>query len=259
MTFIVTLSVERLTVRIVAGEVKNLANQTARATEEIQAQVSQMQAVTGSTAEAIRSITGTITTISAIATAIASEGRRPAPRARAAALLHEAEPQVGEQVAQEARFLLGEIAPRLLLEHRQQVDGLLDRQPEPVGLVTCPIVGRVLVQGVVVDVRVPGRHHLHPIGAGLAAGLGWLAAMASGGARILRYDQDGLLLAMQLFGFVLGVFSGVGLRTFPTLFGMPAPSRALWRWMMIWRKPWRSPMIWATRPSAIRAKMQLRL
>ncbi|MDA0302011.1 MAG: hypothetical protein O2822_05735 [Chloroflexi bacterium] len=60
-----------------------------------------------------------------------------------------------------------------------------------------------------------------------ALGLGWLAAMAVGGERILRSDQNATLLAMQLYGFVLAVFSGVGLRSFPALFGMPAPSRAL--------------------------------
>ena len=57
---------------VVASEVKNLANQTAKATEDIQNQVGQMQSVTGHTVEAIRSITGTITRMSEIATAIAS-------------------------------------------------------------------------------------------------------------------------------------------------------------------------------------------
>ena len=57
---------------VVASEVKNLANQTAKATEDIQAQVAQMQSETGSTVEAIRSITGTITRMNEIATAIAS-------------------------------------------------------------------------------------------------------------------------------------------------------------------------------------------
>ena len=57
---------------VVASEVKNLANQTAKATEDIQAQVSQMQAVTGTAVEAIRSITGTIRRMSEITAAIAS-------------------------------------------------------------------------------------------------------------------------------------------------------------------------------------------
>jgi len=57
---------------VVAGEVKSLAGQTARATGEIQAQVSQMQNVTGTAVEAIRHIGATISTISGIATAIAS-------------------------------------------------------------------------------------------------------------------------------------------------------------------------------------------
>ena len=57
---------------VVASEVKNLANQTAKATEDIQAQVSQMQAVTGSAVSAIKGITGTIRRMSEITTTIAS-------------------------------------------------------------------------------------------------------------------------------------------------------------------------------------------
>ncbi|MEI7608314.1 MAG: cache domain-containing protein [Rhodospirillaceae bacterium] len=43
---------------VVASEVKNLANQTAQATDEIQAQVSQMQDATGTAVGAIKGITG---------------------------------------------------------------------------------------------------------------------------------------------------------------------------------------------------------
>ena len=57
---------------VVASEVKNLANQTAKATDDIQAQVGQMQAVTASAVEAIRGITGTIRRMSEIATTIAA-------------------------------------------------------------------------------------------------------------------------------------------------------------------------------------------
>jgi methyl-accepting chemotaxis protein len=57
---------------VVASEVKNLANQTAKATEEIAAQVSQIQAATKEAVEAIRGISTTIEEVSAIATAIAS-------------------------------------------------------------------------------------------------------------------------------------------------------------------------------------------
>jgi PAS domain S-box-containing protein len=51
---------------VVAGEVKNLANQTAKATDEIQAQVSQMQSVTNAVVAAIQSITGTVETMNRI-------------------------------------------------------------------------------------------------------------------------------------------------------------------------------------------------
>ena len=57
---------------VVASEVKNLANQTAKATEEIQAQVEQMQTVTASAVKAIQGITGTIGRMSDITRMIAT-------------------------------------------------------------------------------------------------------------------------------------------------------------------------------------------
>jgi methyl-accepting chemotaxis protein len=57
---------------VVASEVKSLANQTAKATEEISAQISAIQAATGDAVAAIRGITGTIGAINEIATTIAA-------------------------------------------------------------------------------------------------------------------------------------------------------------------------------------------
>ena len=57
---------------VVASEVKSLANQTARATEEIGAQIGQIQGSTRDAVEAIRSITDTIQEVSVIATTIAA-------------------------------------------------------------------------------------------------------------------------------------------------------------------------------------------
>lgn len=57
---------------VVAQEVKTLADQTAKATEEITAQVADMQSVTSSTVTAIRNIGTTITRLNEIATTIAS-------------------------------------------------------------------------------------------------------------------------------------------------------------------------------------------
>ncbi|WP_449221275.1 methyl-accepting chemotaxis protein [Tistrella mobilis] len=57
---------------VVASEVKNLATQTARATEEIQAQINAMTGATGRTVDAIREISGTITRVGALTTAVAS-------------------------------------------------------------------------------------------------------------------------------------------------------------------------------------------
>jgi methyl-accepting chemotaxis protein len=57
---------------VVASEVKALANQTAKATEEIGAKIASMQEATGGTVAAISSIRGTIETINEIATGIAA-------------------------------------------------------------------------------------------------------------------------------------------------------------------------------------------
>ncbi len=57
---------------VVASEVKNLATQTAKATDDIRSQIASMQQVTGSAVSAIRSISGTIGEINDIATAIAA-------------------------------------------------------------------------------------------------------------------------------------------------------------------------------------------
>jgi methyl-accepting chemotaxis protein len=56
---------------VVASEVKSLANQTAKATEEIRAQIGDIQGATGQTVDAIRSIGATIRQMSAIAASIA--------------------------------------------------------------------------------------------------------------------------------------------------------------------------------------------
>ncbi|WP_043744762.1 methyl-accepting chemotaxis protein [Paramagnetospirillum magneticum] len=57
---------------VVANEVKHLANQTAKATEEIGQQVTAIQGETRSAVEAIRSISGTIENISELSSAIAA-------------------------------------------------------------------------------------------------------------------------------------------------------------------------------------------
>ena len=57
---------------VVAAEVKNLANQTAKATEEIGAQIGAIQGATKESVDAIQAIGRTITEVSEIATTIAS-------------------------------------------------------------------------------------------------------------------------------------------------------------------------------------------
>jgi methyl-accepting chemotaxis protein len=57
---------------VVASEVKSLAQQTAKATEEIGAQITQIQAATQEAVTAIQGITSTIAEVSAIATSLAA-------------------------------------------------------------------------------------------------------------------------------------------------------------------------------------------
>lgn len=57
---------------VVASEVKSLANQTAKATEEIGEKISEMQAATENSVDAIRSIAETITLINQIATTVSA-------------------------------------------------------------------------------------------------------------------------------------------------------------------------------------------
>jgi methyl-accepting chemotaxis protein len=67
---------------VVASEVKTLANQTAKATEEIALQVASMQQVSGDTAAAIDRISATIGEISGIATGIAAAVEQQGAAAR---------------------------------------------------------------------------------------------------------------------------------------------------------------------------------
>ncbi len=57
---------------VVASEVKNLANQTAKATDEITLQIADMQAATSETVTSINQVSATIKLISEVATAIAA-------------------------------------------------------------------------------------------------------------------------------------------------------------------------------------------
>jgi methyl-accepting chemotaxis protein len=57
---------------VVASEVKSLANQTAKATEEIGAQITQVRSVTQQAVSAIKQIRGTIDEVNKVATTIAA-------------------------------------------------------------------------------------------------------------------------------------------------------------------------------------------
>ncbi len=82
---------------VVASEVKNLATQTAKATDDIARQVAAMQQATGDTVSAIESIGGTIDEVSKIAAAIASAIEQQGAAAREIARnVQEAAQRTGE-------------------------------------------------------------------------------------------------------------------------------------------------------------------
>jgi hypothetical protein len=58
-----------------------------------------------------------------------------------------------------------------------------------------------------------------------ALGVWWLFRLALDGETILPVAQDHALINLQIFGMVLSAILGVGMRSFPTFFGMPAPRR----------------------------------
>ena len=67
---------------VVAGEVKNLANQTARATDEISSQIAEVQSATQQAVSALRSIAGVIEQMNAISETIAAAVEQQASATR---------------------------------------------------------------------------------------------------------------------------------------------------------------------------------
>ncbi|MCQ4159847.1 methyl-accepting chemotaxis protein [Roseomonas sp. GC11] len=96
---------------VVASEVKNLANQTARATEEIGGQIEAMRQATGAAVEAIGSIAGTIAEVdrisSSIAAAVEEQGAATREIARAAAAAARGTNEVARR-SEEVRSAAGE-------------------------------------------------------------------------------------------------------------------------------------------------------
>ncbi|MDQ1079505.1 methyl-accepting chemotaxis protein [Pseudoroseomonas cervicalis] len=88
---------------VVASEVKNLAGQTARATEEISSQIAEMQSVTGRAVDAIRGIGSTVERTNEISTAIAAaveqQGAATQEIARSASQVAEATGTVTQRIA----------------------------------------------------------------------------------------------------------------------------------------------------------------
>ncbi|WP_448189464.1 methyl-accepting chemotaxis protein [Azospirillum sp. sgz301742] len=89
---------------VVASEVKNLANQTAKATDEIASQITEIQSTTAETVEAVRAITSAIRNVEAvsttIATAIDQQGSATNEIARNVAQTSTAAQEVATRIAQ---------------------------------------------------------------------------------------------------------------------------------------------------------------
>jgi len=87
---------------VVANEVKNLANQTARATDEISAQIAAVQGATQEAVSGIRGISGTIAKISeisaAIATAVEEQGAATSEISRSVSQAYEGTKQVSVNI-----------------------------------------------------------------------------------------------------------------------------------------------------------------
>jgi methyl-accepting chemotaxis protein len=131
---------------VVAGEVKSLANQTGKATEEISQQIGEVQRITGETVQAIADISSTIDEINEITGTIASSVEEQASAtqeiarsAQSAATstqqvthnigeVHDAATQTGEaaQNVLSSAEDVGELSTRL----RQEVDGFVKKVRE---------------------------------------------------------------------------------------------------------------------------------
>jgi methyl-accepting chemotaxis protein len=89
---------------VVAGEVKSLANQTTRATDEIGAQIGHILSITREAVAAAQAIVGTIATVQELSTAVASavdqQGAATAEIARNVAQTSDAAQEVAERIAQ---------------------------------------------------------------------------------------------------------------------------------------------------------------
>ncbi len=94
---------------VVAGEVKSLAAQTARATEEIAAQIGGIQSTTEGAAQAIRGIARTITDLHGISGAIAHGMTQQGDATREIAQRVAEAASVTTTISGEARALLGEV------------------------------------------------------------------------------------------------------------------------------------------------------
>jgi methyl-accepting chemotaxis protein len=94
---------------VVAGEVKALAAQTAKATEEIAAQIGGIRATTESAAEAIRGIAGTITELHGISGAIAEAMAQQGDATREIAARVAEAAGATTTISTETRVLLGDV------------------------------------------------------------------------------------------------------------------------------------------------------
>ncbi len=109
---------------VVAAEVKNLATQTARATEEIATQIGEIQSATGDAVGAIQAISKTISEISEIGTTIASAVEEQGAATQEVASNITGVTTASQDVGQSAEEVLG--ASNELSEQAAKLNGEMD-------------------------------------------------------------------------------------------------------------------------------------
>ena len=107
-----------------------------------------------------------------------------------------------------------------------------------VGGAALEAVATVVFLTIITTTLAPMIRTLHPHALFLCSGFTWLAVQAVLGAwwvaelaleggTVLDQQRNSMLVNIQLLGFVLASILGVGWRSFPTFFGVPAPARAV--------------------------------
>jgi methyl-accepting chemotaxis protein len=188
---------------VVAGEVKNLANQTAKATEDITRQIQSVQGATQAAVTAIRQITAVIAQNSSIGTTIAAaveqQGAATMEIARSAQQASDGTQEVSQHIGgvNEGAGETGRSARSLL-----DAAGGLTRQSDDMS---------TLVENFLINVRAVGAANLADLrkSSGADSFMPWDSGLSVGDADL---DNDHMILVGLVNKFHLSLSLGDGLR-----------------------------------------------